>query len=534
MTPMKYISSIVALLLGGIGCVTDAQAYLLEEQQLFTKNKGCFINYLTEKNTNGWYIETGREECDKDGYLSGFHQITVNNAFGRPIEYLKGHFSNGYWTGETFLKGVRFQRISEEIGKQKATFDLYNDKQNGVRFIGQMTTQKTDDGTYPPFRVCGPLRIMGVVQDVKRLDEPQYLQIIFNLATKQIRRFCPMDEKAMLFLSHTDKPKQGEIAVFVQMDLKTRRHKIVRADELRASRPAENDLKNNKDVKDNKDKGDIKEMPPFVPPVRLEQISQENEEKQPEPEIEDISIGALNIDKVTLDDLSDEVLSDLTDEASKDEKVEAVGTEQENIKDDIPENKKMKDVSVEPVEAELAQPEKTKSEIKEEKKLLISKIQDNELIERDASREAASFFNTSAHPEVDDMHEAKVSQKSYLQPLKTRFSDKRLSASIADAGVVDVSKTKLPLAHVLLLSKVFNSPVLAQTAVHVDFFKMDGTGIVDLPMKLDVRDGHVTPGWHYIKGYFIAYKSPADNMSVGMIRLIDFSKCASPLCQEKK
>ncbi len=519
MTSMKYANFIMTFILSSIGLTFDAHAYLLEEQQLFTKNKGCFINYLTEKNTNGWYIETNREECDKDGYLSGYHRITIYNAFAKPIEHLSGHFSSGYWTGDSFIKRVKFHRVSDEIGKQKATFDMYNDKKNGIRFIGQMTTQKSNDGTYPAFHVCNPLRIMGVVDDIDRLDDAQYLQLIFNQAIREIRKICPVDEKAMLFLSRSDKPEQSDIAMFVQMDLKTRRHKIVRADEVNV--PAIPQV-----VKSERGK-----VISHVPPVKLEQAAENISYAEPVSydSEDDVSVGGLDVDAVTLDNLSAEVLSDLTDDMSSEVDVEIEAEEpkpvvQKNVKPIVEKEKQSQSA------------DKKTEQVSSGKVLQQSHddASDKETLERNASREAASFFNSSG--DLNEPVDFKLSEprKSRLQPLMAPIDEKRLDKQIAEAGVVDISASQWPLAHIMLLSRVLNSPVLAQTAAHVDRFRMDGTGTIDLPLPIEVRDGYVSNGWHIIKGYYIAYKNNADNSSVGMIRLIDAQKCTTPLCQEKK
>ncbi len=502
MSPMKNIGFLVAVLFGCIGFISDVQAFMLEEQQLFTKNKGCFINYLTEKNTNGWYIETDREECDKEGYLSGYHKITVYNAFSKPIERLRGHFSNGYWTGDTFLKNVKFYRMSEELGKQKAVFDIYNDTENDVRYIGQMMTQKTDAGTYPPFRVCNPFRIMGVVKDISRLDDPHYLQLIFNQVIKQIRQICPVDEKAMLFLSYTDKPQQEDIVIFVQMDLKSRRHKIIRAGEVIDSVPSVNTS--------------TFPVSNQIMPVESEQIMDAPSQTI---EVKDTSAGALDIDSVTLDDLSEEVLSDLTAESDEEYVQETVVSQPQKVVQSA--TKKTRTETV-----------KTNIDSVVDKQSINDT--EKELIERNAARAAASFFNSSG--DMNEPADLNVFQqrRSYLQPLKVSVSDEQIDSQIANAGVVDISATRWPLAHIMLLSKVLNSPVLAQTAVHVERVKMDGTGIIDLPLLADVRDGYIASGWNLVKGYYIAYKSSAENVPVGMIRLIEATKCTLPLCQEKK
>ena len=83
---MHLIGKILFAFLLSCGLVSQVNAYSLEEQVLETLNKKCKIYYLTEKNTHAWHIETDREECESDKLLRGYHNITVYNAFSKPIE----------------------------------------------------------------------------------------------------------------------------------------------------------------------------------------------------------------------------------------------------------------------------------------------------------------------------------------------------------------------------------------------------------------------------------------------------------------
>lgn len=215
--------------LSGVCIQTPAAGYLLDEQIIQTQKKGCKIYYLTEKNIHGWHIETDREECGPDGFLSGYHNITVYNAFSKPVEKIYGYFSNGYWTGDALLTGISFKRFSEDFGIQKATFNIYTDTDNNISYIGQMTSKKTPGGNYPAFKVCSPFRVLGVLSNPEELKNSHLLHTVFQTVERESRKFCPAEKEVQLFLSDSENPAEEDVFMYVKMDLKTHRHKIVRS-----------------------------------------------------------------------------------------------------------------------------------------------------------------------------------------------------------------------------------------------------------------------------------------------------------------
>lgn len=482
--------------------ITHADSFLLDEQQLFTRQKGCYINYLTEKNTSGWYIDTNREECGKDGVLTGYHNITVYNAFSKPIEKLYGYFSNGYWTGDAFLKDIEFNRFSDELGVQKATF-AFSDKNEpaGIHYIGQMKTQKTSAGTYPAFHVCSPMRILGVVDDVKKLDDPHFLQRIFNHVEKKVRLMCPTDDKVMLFLSESENPKQEEIAVFVQMNLKNRRHKIIRANELKSvPKPLHIKSEKGKTVS-----------------VVVGQKSLDTLKKVQHPELTDTLLETESqIDDLLNEDISENIST------PRPVKTQSIKSDKQKL---ISQNQKSKKISKsEPKSGSSADPvatTETSQEVNSATK---------------AAQDAAAYFNSSGDSYEESTEETfkfPTPQKSYLQPLKKRIANTQLDSETTRVGVKDISASIEPLAHVFLISKVLNAPVLARVAVYIDYMSMDNTGLVSHPIPADIEGQHVSDGWHIIKGYFVAYSQKEAQTPAGLIRIINAEKCTLSICQEK-
>ena len=494
---MKSLKGIKFFILLSELVVSNAHGYMLDEQLLHTQKKGCYINYLTEKNTDGWYIVTNREECDDEKYLSGYHDITVYSAFGKPVERLYGYFSKGYWTGDSHIRNRDFNRFSDELGKQKATFELFNDDEDDIRFIGQMYTDKTNSGTYPAFRVCEPARIMGIVKDSKKLEDKQFLQRIFSRIEREIRDICPTEKQVMLFFSPKENPKQEEIEVFVQMNLVNHRHKIVRASELNAI-PTPRQIKSEKG-----------EMVSFIAGnAQLGKLQSEQSQLLPNPK----DLNAVNTDLIEQSDIpdnADKILSasGLVDVVQPDK-------EKTQSEDTSKQSDKTASVATETPVKDTPQPSPAKTETPE-----------------DVSAYFNSGSDTVSVPHKQEELKPVHTKKSYLQPIQK--VKKSTPNHISVHETTDISDTVWSLPHVLLLSKVLNTPVTARVAIHVDQMMMDGTGISLFPLPIDIDGKYVPEGWHIVKGRFQAYdKKSGENETIGSVGLIQVEKCTLPICKE--
>lgn len=511
---MKKFTLLLGLTLSFIGTSAFAESFLLDEQRIYTQNNKCYINYLTEKNTSGWYAETNREECGESGALTGYHNITIYNAFSKPIEKLYGYFSNGYWTGDSFLKQVEFNRFSDELGIQKATFNFSGEnKPSGMHYIGQMVTKKTSSGTYPAFRVCSPMRVLGIVDDVKKLDDPHFLQRIFTYVERKVRLMCPMDEQVMLFLSSSDNPKQEEIAVFVRMNLKNRRHKIIRADELRAVP---------KPLRIKSEKG--KTLSVFLGKTKP---SETTSAKEAEDKII-ANAELVEADEISSEDIPESAVEILTDTVTEDAPDNETSA---SDKTDTTEKSANKDNTAKTAQQRATTATQQNKTNAHSKKPLSSAEQ--------AAQDAAAYFNSGGDGEQggnateDETFRIPRPKKSYLQPLGKKdergFSD-RFQEQFAER---DISKTIEPLANVFLISKVLNAPVIARSAVHIDAMHMDNTGYALRPIPTNLEGKYVPEGWHIIKGYYYAYPDGETESGQGVIRIIGAEECTRAICREK-
>lgn len=202
------------------GQIPFAHAFLLEEQQISSKDGSCRMRYLTEKNVKGWYFTSNHLNCPNDGWLDGYHDITIYDAFSQINEKVYGYFSYGYWTGDAFVNAPFLTRFSEELGVQKATFLLAKDDLNDMDYIGQMVAKKNQNGDYGSFHVCNPFRLLIVTEQIPAFANKKRQQMVYRNIEKHVRSVCPMADKIMLFVSPVIEPKQEDIVFYSEIDLK--------------------------------------------------------------------------------------------------------------------------------------------------------------------------------------------------------------------------------------------------------------------------------------------------------------------------
>lgn len=221
---MKTVSLIIFMLFMATSApimpIVPAHAFLLDEAILSTYDKKCQIRYLTDKNTKGWYISVSPDSCS-EGYLNGYADVTVYDAFSRPSEQIYGYWTDGYWTGETNLKKRFLKRSSEEYGVQKATFEVAKDKASDITYIGQMTARRNARDVYMPFEICDPFRILAVTPHTALFKNPHATQVILDDVVKQVREICPAEKRILFFSAQTDSPLPQDIVFYADINLET-------------------------------------------------------------------------------------------------------------------------------------------------------------------------------------------------------------------------------------------------------------------------------------------------------------------------
>lgn len=494
-----------------------AFAYLLDEQVLKTKTGKCQIRYLTEKNTKGWYVETERNECGADGWLDGYHNIVVYNAFSKPLEKLYGYFSKGYWTGNTWIEAPLLTRSSEELGVQKATFYVAKDKENGIEYIGQMVANKSKEGAYSVFNICSPFRLLAVTDQVDLFEDPHVQQQIFKNIEKHVRRFCPAEKKVMLFVSPIIEPEQSDIILYANVDLQHHESEVVWQEEaLRRSKITRRVEKTTSEMilqqRRQRETADlesirqevyqkIRQVNPYDESVQPERIVISEKSYQPAEKEPTFSVGSpkkpdyvvqavpddydLMADSQTLKNLNTSYRKGIEPNIPEDNYVPKHSSRQvKYISDEIPVVRKVD------LEDDISFPLSQKAVVR---------------------HDTAPVIQISDSPEGENDTQELQSQK--LDSLKIE-----------------------PVAHLFILSKIKKQPILGKAIVHVAQSGTKSDAIVDIPFAMRLQGKKLKRGWYVISGYFDGtMKKSKEHLKMrGNVRLLKTIVCKTDFCQDEK
>ncbi|MGN1063205.1 MAG: hypothetical protein ACI4QM_02650 [Alphaproteobacteria bacterium] len=187
---------------------------------LSTKEGDCSFYYPTHKNTQGWYIKVTPTDMCRNGVVNAHGEVTIYNAFSKPVEQFYGFFNGGYWTGDAALSADILFRRSEN-GARKVFFSLPAESGLDVQYIGQMTAQKQKDNTFGPFMFCNPFRLLVQTQDFELFTNRDLTTELIDEAAKITRHLCPAEKQIFLYASVQDKPAPEDIFFFAEINLQT-------------------------------------------------------------------------------------------------------------------------------------------------------------------------------------------------------------------------------------------------------------------------------------------------------------------------
>lgn len=186
-----------------------------------TKDGTCRVFYPTDKNTQGWYIEPSSEEMCQNGVINKHGQITIYNAFGKPVEQIYGFFNGGYWTGNKELSARVISGYAENMGVYKVSFELPSDTGFDVRYLSQMVSKKQKDGNFSAFSFCGPFRVLIQTGDYGLFQDKSLTTEIIDEVAQFAKTLCPAEQKIQLFGSPKERPLQEDVFFYADIDLKT-------------------------------------------------------------------------------------------------------------------------------------------------------------------------------------------------------------------------------------------------------------------------------------------------------------------------
>ncbi len=483
------INSFLFWMLGvGVGLLFSgkANAYLLDEQIIKTKDGQCQMRYLTEKNTKGWYVVSERPECGDDGWLDGYHNLVVYNAFSQPVETLYGYFSKGYWTGNTWVESTLLTRSSEELGIQKATFHVGKDEAREIDYIGQMIARKAKDGSYSGFSVCSPFRLLAVTKNIEFFENPKARQIIFKDIEKNVRRFCPTEKKVMLFVSPTVEPEQSDIVLYVDLDLQAHSSNLIWQSEIVHTRIVQQQNENGGSVNQVTNSNDLEKIRQEVY-QKIRKIGSYSNSVQPE--------------RIVISEESYPL-------SSKNKEEERAVSQEEPVVDlSLSDERKKQEL--------VSEGKDTPQELEQSKEHTVEDVvSDVNVVKKE---ETSSFKDKKTSK---DSSEIKNIQKKQERAFKNKKPE---------------NLPIQPVMHLFVASKVARQPVLGKAAVHISPFALGGHLIADIPVKMTLQGKTLKSGWYLVSGYFDAttHRYPKKDV-FGNVRLLTATPCVSSYCKEEK
>lgn len=520
---VKDILKACVLIWGCLLLSSTVHAYLLDEQVLKTKGGKCQIHYLTEKNTKGWYIETERNECPRDKWLDGYHNITVYNAFSKPVEKLYGYFSKGYWTGNAWIEAPLLTRSSEDLGVQKATFHVAKDKAGEIDYIGQMIARKGKDGSYSVFNVCNPFRLLAVTKKIKAFEDPRFLQLIFKDIEKNVRRFCPAEKKVMLFVSPVVEPNQSDIVFYADIDLERHSSKVVWKDKDKEEAPGvkkreqpsyESVVVQKNDVEDADLEAirqevyqKIHQINPRVESVQPERIIISENSYQPPKSERRFSVGNTIKPKKKPDYVIPSPDYDLEAESDMLKKLEGYEDKEPDVDTDLETIDSYTGRHVKYISDESAAEERKEYKSTDE----------TELYHSEKRRKVISVGNTyKADVETDESPNETEEREEWKQPPSLQ--------NLKNQSAV----------HLLILSKIKKQPVLGKAVIHIAQSGAKSNAIADVPFSLTLQGKKLERGWYIIAGYFDGTLPPSKQAVRGHIRILKATACKTSFCKDEK
>lgn len=192
-----------------------------EEFMLSTKDGSCRFFYPTHKNTQGWHIEVTPDSMCQNGVVGHHGQVTVFDAFSKPVEQFSGFFNGGYWLGKTALTADIISTAVEPNGLYKVYFKLPSEAHFDLQYISQMTARRQKDKTYGAFGFCNPFRVMAHTNDFGLFQDEALVSEIIDELAMYTKRFCPTQHKIMLYAATKEQPDMSDVFYYAEIDLAT-------------------------------------------------------------------------------------------------------------------------------------------------------------------------------------------------------------------------------------------------------------------------------------------------------------------------
>ena len=213
----------LALLVSALALPVAAEDYMIS-----TKDGACRFFYPTHKNTQGWHIEVTPASMCQNGVVGQHGQVTIYDAFSKPVEQFSGFFNGGYWLGKTALTADIISTAVEPNGLYKVYFKLPSEAHFDLQYISQMTARRQKDKTYGAFGFCNPFRVLAHTNDFGLFQDEALVSEIIDELAMYAKRFCPAQHKIMLYAATKEQPDMEDVFYYSEIDLETAEVKVKR------------------------------------------------------------------------------------------------------------------------------------------------------------------------------------------------------------------------------------------------------------------------------------------------------------------
>lgn len=213
MTTTKWIVALTLMLITEtvFGSVSEKNNIVLTSEQ------GCQIHYITKKNVDGWFIEGKIPDCPQK-WVNGYADITIFDAFRKPVEQIFGYFKDGFWVGSQPIpfSAKTMSKISEN--EYSLEVEVGRNEKYDIQYLGQLRTQKMADGSFGSFNACPISRILAVTENKNLFEDENIQSELLNEAIYYAKILCPNVHQIHFYSAAIHQPMDEDVFFFADID----------------------------------------------------------------------------------------------------------------------------------------------------------------------------------------------------------------------------------------------------------------------------------------------------------------------------
>lgn len=221
---MMWMATVIGMCIGGI--VSAAIAAPAGDVVLRSAD-GCQMHYVTEKNTVGWRIDGQTGAC-LDGWIDGYAEVTISDAFQKPVEQVFGYFRNGFWVGSEPISFPVIDLSTPADGVRALSVALGESEVDGIRYVGQLRAERMADGSFGAFTGCPTARVLAVTDRSGVFEDETVQSVLLNEAIHQAQVMCPAVDVIYFYGASVVQPTDADVFFFAEIDLGLRQIQVRR------------------------------------------------------------------------------------------------------------------------------------------------------------------------------------------------------------------------------------------------------------------------------------------------------------------